>query len=404
MFLYSVHFRTRLAFNLSSNATNIIDTNSSLVCDEIETHSSQGTVVFLIVLVSLIILVTILGNTLVILAFIVDKRLRNQSNFFILNLAICDFFIGAFCIPLNVPFILTGKWVLGKFLCKLWLIADNIMCVASVFSVVLISYDRFLSVTWPVIYRSQQQRHSQTVLKMAAVWILSFLLYSPAILFWEYVDGANSISDGLCVPGYYYNLYFLLGASAFDFILPLMSISFFNLSIYWNIKRRSRKKRKMITSSILHTTDEKEIPMRPYIISGNNVLDGKEDFKTPTVKRFNRLLLLKQCFGKNSTLSSSQSKQVLRSNIHIIKLSRDKKVAKSLTILVCIFGVCWAPYTFLQYIRAACNDYCIDAFGYWYELVSWLLWINSSVNPVIYPLCHKSFRKALMKVCTCRNT
>ncbi|MEE6464173.1 hypothetical protein FKM82_006206 [Ascaphus truei] len=286
----------------------------------------------------------------------------------------------------------------GKVFCKLWLIVDNLMCTASAFNVALISYDRFLSVTIAVIYRSQQQRHSQTVLKMAAVWILSFLLYSPAIIFWEYVDGDNSIPDSLCVPGYYYNWYFLLGASAFDFILPLMSISFFNLSIYWNIKRRSRKKRKMITSSTLHTADEKEIPVRPYIISGNIVLDGKEDFKKPTVKRFkiSLPLLLKQCFGEKSILSSPQSKQVFRSNIHIIKLSRDKKVAKSLSILVGIFCICWAPYSLLMSIRAACHDYCINS--YWYEITFWLLWINSSINPLLYPLCHKSFREAFRKV------
>ncbi|KAL6491053.1 hypothetical protein MHYP_G00013980, partial [Metynnis hypsauchen] len=37
--------------------------------------------------------------------------------------------------------------MLGRGLCKLWLVMDYLLCTASVFNIVLISYDRFLSVT-----------------------------------------------------------------------------------------------------------------------------------------------------------------------------------------------------------------------------------------------------------------
>ncbi|KAL6469447.1 hypothetical protein MHYP_G00229710 [Metynnis hypsauchen] len=94
-----------------------------------------------------LVVVVVAGNALVILAFVVDKSLRNQSNYFFLNLAISDFLVGAFCIPVYMPYILTGRWMLGRGLCKLWLVMDYLLCTASVFNIVLISYDRFLSVT-----------------------------------------------------------------------------------------------------------------------------------------------------------------------------------------------------------------------------------------------------------------
>ncbi|KAJ0065303.1 hypothetical protein NL108_007025, partial [Boleophthalmus pectinirostris] len=53
----------------------------------------------------------------------------------------------AFCIPVYIPYNLTGRWMLGKGLCKVWLVMDYLLCTASVFNIVLISYDRFLSVT-----------------------------------------------------------------------------------------------------------------------------------------------------------------------------------------------------------------------------------------------------------------
>ncbi|KAJ0058693.1 hypothetical protein NL108_000417, partial [Boleophthalmus pectinirostris] len=53
----------------------------------------------------------------------------------------------AFCIPVYIPYTLTGRWTLGRGLCKLWLVMDYLLCSASAFNIVLISYDRFLSVT-----------------------------------------------------------------------------------------------------------------------------------------------------------------------------------------------------------------------------------------------------------------
>ncbi|XP_039540317.1 histamine H3 receptor isoform X2 [Pimephales promelas] len=103
--------------------------------------------VILAILMTILVVVVVGGNALVILAFIVDKSLRNQCNYFFLNLAISDFLVGAFCIPVYMPYILTGRWMLGRGLCKLWLVMDYLLCTASVFNIVLISYDRFLSVT-----------------------------------------------------------------------------------------------------------------------------------------------------------------------------------------------------------------------------------------------------------------
>uniref|UniRef100_A0A8C0L9I3 Histamine receptor H3 n=1 Tax=Canis lupus dingo TaxID=286419 RepID=A0A8C0L9I3_CANLU len=133
-------------------------------------------------LMALLIVATVLGNALVMLAFVADSSLRTQNNFFLLNLAISDFLVGAFCIPLYVPYVLTGRWPFSRGLCKLWLVVDYLLCTSSVFNIVLISYDRFLSVTRAVSYRAQQGDTRRAVQKMVLVWVLAFLLYGPAIL------------------------------------------------------------------------------------------------------------------------------------------------------------------------------------------------------------------------------
>ncbi|XP_072010844.1 histamine H3 receptor-like [Engystomops pustulosus] len=292
--------------------------------------------VTIIVLISLLIVITVLGNILVMLAFLLDRRLRTQSNFFLLNLAICDLLLGAVAIPLYVPYMLTGKWMFGRFLCKLWLVVDYTMCTASAFNVALISYDRFLCVTMAVFYRSIQKQHSQTVLKLLLVWILSFLLYSPAILLWESIFSYTNIPEDLCIAGFHYTWYFLLVASSIGFALPFISISFFNLSIYWNITKRSRKRRQSLASP---SARDKENNVNSYIIATNLVLsngqsDVQQDSKSPLKRRVNfPFPLKKQQLGNQICFPSPQNEGVHSGELHIIKLSRDKKVAQSLAIL-----------------------------------------------------------------------
>lgn len=59
--------------------------------------------VILSVLMVTLVVVVVAGNALVIMAFVVDKTLRNQSNFFFLNLAISDFLVGELAPLFSLP-------------------------------------------------------------------------------------------------------------------------------------------------------------------------------------------------------------------------------------------------------------------------------------------------------------
>uniref|UniRef100_A0A8C6ZF93 Histamine receptor H3 n=1 Tax=Nothoprocta perdicaria TaxID=30464 RepID=A0A8C6ZF93_NOTPE len=283
---------------------------------------------------------------------------------------------GAFCIPLYVPYVLTGRWIFSRSLCKLWLVVDYLLCTSSVFNIVLISYDRFLSVT-RAVSPAVQGNTKQAVLKMVMVWVLAFLLYGPAIISWEYISGRSTIPTGECYAEFFYNWYFLMTASTLEFFTPFISVMFFNLSIYLNIQKRTK-----IRLDIFHKVHQQ---------SFDALTAGPESCGKP--KHYHK----KCCKNSASTLSlEKQMKIVSQSMTQHFRLSRDKRVAKSLAIIVGIFGICWAPYTLLMIIRAGCHGHCIS--DYWYETSFWLLWINSAVNPILYPLCHYSFRRAFIKL------
>uniref|UniRef100_A0A8D2PR84 Muscarinic acetylcholine receptor n=1 Tax=Zosterops lateralis melanops TaxID=1220523 RepID=A0A8D2PR84_ZOSLA len=197
--------------------------NETWPTQPLSSEFSLGVLVLLAFLMVLLCLVTILGNTLVILAFVMDRNLRHRSNYFFLNLAVSDFAVGTFCMPLYIPYALTGTWHLGRSLCKLWLVMDYLMCTASVFNIVLISYDRFLSVTKAVSYRARQGIMSSPAIKMVAIWVLAFLLYCPAILFWEHVAGHSVVNNKFrWMSSWFVSVRYIFFPSLFFFFLSFV--------------------------------------------------------------------------------------------------------------------------------------------------------------------------------------
>ncbi|CAM4744538.1 unnamed protein product, partial [Rotaria magnacalcarata] len=56
---------------------------------------------------------TVLGNILVMLAFFLDRQIRQPTNYFILSLSVSDFLIGLLSMPLLTIYIYAKEWPLN---------------------------------------------------------------------------------------------------------------------------------------------------------------------------------------------------------------------------------------------------------------------------------------------------
>ena len=112
---------------------------------------------------------TIVGNTIVLLAFALERKLRNTFTYYVANLAVTDLMVGATAMFFYAFDTMLGYWPFGEFMCAVWIFFDYGMTFASVFTLVAISLDRYWAVNWSVHYRANNTKKKSAVV-IFTVW------------------------------------------------------------------------------------------------------------------------------------------------------------------------------------------------------------------------------------------
>ncbi|XP_055377489.1 uncharacterized protein LOC129609541 [Condylostylus longicornis] len=139
------------------------------------------------------IVITIIGNTLVILAVITTRRLRTVTNCFVMSLAVADLLVGIFVMPPAVAVHILDSWPLSWVLCDIYISLDVLLCTASILSLCAISVDRYLAVTQPLTYSRKRRSKRLALIMILIVWLLALAITCPPILGW-YEQGRRDLT------------------------------------------------------------------------------------------------------------------------------------------------------------------------------------------------------------------
>uniref|UniRef100_A0A1S4MUW4 G-protein coupled receptors family 1 profile domain-containing protein n=2 Tax=Pediculus humanus subsp. corporis TaxID=121224 RepID=A0A1S4MUW4_PEDHC len=183
---------------------------------------------------------TVLGNCMVMISFKIDKQLQTISNYFLFSLAVADFAIGLISMPLFTVSTILGYWPLGRHICDTWLALDYLASNASVLNLLIISFDRYFSVTRPLTYRAKRTT-SKAAIMIACAWGISLLLWPPWIYAWPYIEGKRTVPEKECYIQFIEtNHYITFGTAIAAFYVPVTVMC----TLYWRIWRETKKRQK----------------------------------------------------------------------------------------------------------------------------------------------------------------
>ncbi|XP_069771362.1 muscarinic acetylcholine receptor M5b [Narcine bancroftii] len=482
--------------------------NGSLTGNSSNQEEGQGLlqVVSIATITAIVSFITIIGNILVIVSFKVNSQLKTVNNYYLLSLACADLIIGIFSMNLYASYILIGHWSLGNLTCDLWLALDYVASNASVMNLLLISFDRFFSITRPLTYRAKRTPKRACIM-IGLAWLISFILWAPAILCWQYLVGERTVPSNECQIQFLSEPIITFGTAIAAFYIPVSVMTILYCRIYKETERRTKdlaelqasnvssedevvvSKRTLLTSCfgcVGHKLSRKErcraswssnrsttvtlrsahtknvtnewlksnhmdsftsYPMSeaderltpkcgPFVPRGHKQKDeyfaedstnvsleepppinngeNQNYLVTPPKKQDKKYMPYKLAIKNGSSSSTSDTSnscteikltprpsaepfirnpdQNLRLQITKRKrlvLIKEKKAAQTLSAILLAFIITWTPYNIMVLVSTFCSD-CIPQ-SLWH-LGYWLCYVNSTVNPMCYALCNKTFR------------
>lgn len=427
------------AENTSSNSTS-------------ESQYSQLAIWGLAGLVSFLILFTVVGNVLVVIAVLTSRALKPPQNLFLVSLASADILVATLVMPFSLANELMGYWFFGKIWCDIYLALDVLFCTSSIVHLCAISLDRYWSVTQAVEYNLK--RTPKRVKGMiVVVWLISAVISFPPLIS---MDRSSSEEKPQCILND--ETWYILYSSIGSFFAPCVIMILVYIRIYQVAKTRTRtlsEKRRDTDSPMKNGMDqieqgkggsikstqggsmkEKErenghcqeqaasssqpsVPKQQAADHDDDFEDSSSSDEKPRKclssskhhqedrkdKKSSRKSSSASKYSSRKSRSSSKSLDLFssrrkrRSTVSRKKVSaaREKRFTFVLAVVMGVFVVCWFPFFFSYSLYGICRDLCMIPETL-FKFFFWIGYCNSSLNPVIYTIFNQDFRRAFQKI------
>ncbi|GAB6024238.1 hypothetical protein CHUAL_008933 [Chamberlinius hualienensis] len=182
----------------------------------------------------------IIGNGFVVIVVLRSPRMRTVTNFFIVNLAVADILVLVFCLPATLLANILVPWVLGWFMCKAVAYVQGLSVAASIYSLVALSFDRFLAICYPL--RCQITRTRAKVVIVIS-WIVALIIPVPWAMYFELEPISELYPEPLFCREHWPSvesekLYFLIGNLLLCYVIPLVVITYCYVMIWLKVWSR----------------------------------------------------------------------------------------------------------------------------------------------------------------------
>nr|XP_037874604.1 neuropeptide receptor A35 isoform X1 [Bombyx mori] len=291
------------------------------------------------------------ANTLLIFVVIKFQYMRNVTNIFLVNLSVADLLVTLFCMPVQIAKSVTLLWYFGEVMCKTVNFLQGVAVASSVFTITAMSVDRYLAITQSLRQPWMPSRRGACGL-LVCLWLIALAIFAPllavAAVERERVPSLSRTKNG-------------------SQILVERTIEFCTEKWPDSIKKELYG----AFSFILVYAVPGCIVVVSYSLMGRRLCSVLPPF--------------------DQTEGSANSQQRLR-------LVRERKrVALILLLLAVLFALCWLPYNILQ-LLVDVNAVQVDSVSLVLPYTLLLGHANSAINPIVYCLMTRNFRRSLRKL------
>lgn len=172
-----------MMMNHSSNLALIDDSTSTIGDGEQENVGiyviPPTLALFLTVVYTSVSFIAVFGNFMVLWIVVKSKSMRSVTHIFIANIAISDISTGALAIPFQFQAALLQKWILPKFLCSFCPAVQIVSLNVSIFTLIVLSFDRHRAITQPL---KPHLSHRKAYITNSIIWFLAICLAIPSFV------------------------------------------------------------------------------------------------------------------------------------------------------------------------------------------------------------------------------
>uniref|UniRef100_A0A8D0D4I2 Alpha-2B adrenergic receptor n=1 Tax=Sander lucioperca TaxID=283035 RepID=A0A8D0D4I2_SANLU len=395
--------RLRLTLSFLGWNSSVTSAGASVPCNQsilkLAPYSPEATAAFATA-ITLMVLFTIVGNIMVIIAVLTSRSLRGPQNLFLVSLAAADILVATLIIPFSLANELLGYWYFKSLWCEIYLALDVLFCTSSIVHLCAISLDRFLSISRVTYGRQRTPKRIKAAI--VVVWLISAVISFPPLLSLNKSEGGDEGSERGPQCRLNDERWYILYSTIGSFFAPCLIMILVNIRIYQIAKQRTRcppgEPRKDGVGSATPSQpprhvqangkdDEESTP--PSSNKTSNVrpptLDHLQEggvHSPASVKRYRDMIATSKGArlvpGRRSKAENDPGAARRKAMVN-----REKRFTFVLAVVIGVFVVCWFPFFFSYSLQAVCPETC--------------------AIPVIYTIFNKDFRKAFKKI-LCSST
>ena len=309
--------------------------------------------------------ISLIGNLLVVIVIALNVKMRQSlTNVYVINQSVLDGLAGLFLILTTALQGVTPRMhgIGGELYCRLWADRQPLwhMLISSTFNLLAVTLERYLAIVHPI-----KHRHSINSTKVAVsiviVWLTGLFNQIGLKVLTSYVAGGRCMIMSRW-PSELVQRGVGVAVILVQFFIPLSIISYCYVKMAMSLR-------------------EKKVP--PVVAMNSNQLQGGGNHVSVVLPR----------------TSQEQQPEVVRENpaVSTRNARARRNIIKTLMIVSVCFTLCWI-WNQTKFLLMNLGIVSTDYNSNFVVMARILVYLNSSINPIIYIVHFEQFKRSLVRL------